>query len=170
MSTAGSIPDSQLGLTQSELMILRQTQEVAAQASRAGSTAMADRGRGTSRASQPSSRAASAASSHSIQGRITMDSTSLGRIENALTNMARAIQARIEAASHFYQPGLVDMGTNIVFTARRGRRSNYTEPISWSFRNYASNGPRNREIQKDHCQTRRARYRDGKSGECVQED
>lgn len=57
---------------------------------------MADRGRGTSRHSQPSSRAASAASSHSIQGRITMDSTSLGRIENALNNMVHQIQARIE--------------------------------------------------------------------------
>ena len=98
MSTAGSISDSQLGLTQSELMILRQTQEVAAQ-SRAGSATMPDRGRGTSRHSQPSSRAASAASSHSIQGRITMDSTSLGRIENALNSLVRQIQARIEHVS-----------------------------------------------------------------------
>jgi len=64
---------------------------------------MADRGRGTSRHSQPSSRAASAASSHSIQGRITMDSTSLGRIENALNNMVRQIQARIEHVSKPYR-------------------------------------------------------------------
>lgn len=98
MSTAGSIPESQLGFTQSELLILRQSQEVAAQ-SRAGSATMADRGRGTSRQSGPSSRATSAASSHSLQGRITMDSNSLGRIENALNNMVRAIASRLQQAS-----------------------------------------------------------------------
>lgn len=60
---------------------------------------MAERGRGTSRHSQPSSRAASAASSHSIQGRITMDSNSLGRIEGALNNLMRQITARISQVS-----------------------------------------------------------------------
>lgn len=97
MSAAGSIPDTNLGLTQSELLILRQQTEIATQ-SRAGTTVM-DRGRGTSRHSQPSSRAASAASSHSIQGRITMDSNSLGRIEQALQNLMRQISARIEQVS-----------------------------------------------------------------------
>lgn len=95
MSTAGSIPDTSIGLTQSELLILRQQSEIAAQ-SRAGGSAMPERGRGTSRHSQPSSRAASAASSHSLQGRITMDSNSLGRIDGALTNLIRQIQTRIE--------------------------------------------------------------------------
>ena len=97
MSVAGSIPDTNLGLTQSELLILRQQTEIASQSRTAGSTM--DRGRGTSRLSQPSSRAASAASSHSIQGRITMDSTSLGRIEAALQNLMRQISARIEQVS-----------------------------------------------------------------------
>lgn len=98
MSAAGSIPDTNLGLTQSELLILRQQTEIATQ-SRAGTTVAMDRGRGTSRHSQPSSRAASAASSHSIQGRITMDSNSLGRIEQALQNLMRQISARIEQVS-----------------------------------------------------------------------
>lgn len=95
MSTAASIPDTQLGFTQSELVILRQSTEIANQSRNGGST-MAERGRGTSRHSQPSSRAASAASSHSIQGRISLDSTSLGRLEASLTNMMRAIAARIQ--------------------------------------------------------------------------
>ena len=95
MSAAGSIPDTNLGLTQSELLILRQQTEIATQ-SRAGTTVVMDRGRGTSRHSQPSSRAASAASSHSIQGRITLDSNSLGRIELALQNLMRQISSRIE--------------------------------------------------------------------------
>ena len=94
MSRASSVPDSQLGFTEAEMLILRQSNEIAEQ-TRAGS-AMGDRGRGTSRHSQPSSRAASAASSHSIQGRIAMDPASLVRIENALTSMMRGIQARIQ--------------------------------------------------------------------------
>lgn len=143
MSTAGSIPDSQLGLTQAEMMILRQTQEVAAQG----------RGRESPRPSQPSSRAPSAASSaHSI-GRITMDSTSLIRIENALNNMARGIQARIEQVSHLGQPRRGDRGTNLVFAARRGGRSVCAAPISWSRQHYPRSGPRNREVQKDLGQT-----------------
>lgn len=94
MSTVGSIPDTIIGLTQSELLILRQQTEIAAQ-SRAGGSAMPERGRGTSRHSQPSSRAASAASSNSLQGRITMDSNSLSRIEGALSNLVHQIETRI---------------------------------------------------------------------------
>lgn len=97
MSADQSIPDTQAGFTQSELVILRHVTDLNTQQHGTGSTmANADRGRGTSRQSQPSSRAASAASSHSLQGRISLDSNSLGRLETSLTAMMRAIQGRIE--------------------------------------------------------------------------
>lgn len=97
MSAAGStISESQLGLTQSELLLLRQQTEVALQ-SRSQGTTMAERGRGTSRHSQPSSRAASAASSHgSMQGRITLGSTDLSRITQSMDNVARQMQTRYQ--------------------------------------------------------------------------
>lgn len=95
MSTTPSIPDTQAGFTQSELVILRQATEVQNQHRGTNST-MADRGRGTSRTSLPSSRAASAASSQSVPGRISLDSNSLGRLEVALTSMMRQIAARLQ--------------------------------------------------------------------------
>lgn len=110
-SATASIPETSLGLTQSELIILRQANEVATQQSRAGSAAMADRGRGTSRHSQPSSRNASAASSHSIQGRIPLDSNNLARIENALSGLIRQIQDRISYVSHAIS--LMLLSTNV---------------------------------------------------------
>jgi len=94
MSAPQSVADSVLGLTQSELLALRHQQQVLAQRSHPGG--MADRGRGTSRTSQPSSRAASAASSQSIPGRILLDPHSLQALYGHLENVMRGIQGRIE--------------------------------------------------------------------------
>ena len=100
MSADHSIPDTQAGFTQSELVILRHVTDISNQTHGTGSTmANADRGRGTSRHSQPSSRAASAASSQSLQGRISMDSNSLNRLEQSLTQMLRHISGRIQQVS-----------------------------------------------------------------------
>ena len=93
MSAPGSIPDTALGLTPSELIILRQQQQIAAQQHQAQT---ASRGRGNSRTSQPSSRAASAASSQGGQGRVYLDPGSLQRLNAHLEALMRRIQDRID--------------------------------------------------------------------------
>ncbi|EXJ72263.1 uncharacterized protein A1O5_04767 [Cladophialophora psammophila CBS 110553] len=93
MSATQSVADSVLGLTQSELFLLRQQQQILAQRSHQGG--MPDRGRGTSRQSQPSSRAVSAASSQSVPGRIMLDPHSLQTLYAHLENVMRSIQRRI---------------------------------------------------------------------------
>lgn len=97
MSHSLSVSEQSLGLTQSELVILRHQTEVALQ-SRSQGSAMAERGRGTSRHSQASSRAASASSNQSVQ-RVTLDSNSIGRIEQALNSLVRTIETRIQQVS-----------------------------------------------------------------------
>lgn len=94
MSASQSVADS-LGLTQSELVLIRQQQQIMAQRSHQGG-GVADRGRGTSRQSQPSSRAASAASSQSVSGRIMLDPHSLQTLSAHLDNVLRTIQRRIQ--------------------------------------------------------------------------
>lgn len=106
MSAAGSIQDSQLGLTQAELIILRQEREIVAaqEASRQGqsqsrnerSTMAEPRGRGTGRTSQASSTRGNSAASSSAARRVRLDSTSLSRIQNALENFMRQLTSRIE--------------------------------------------------------------------------
>lgn len=95
MSAPQSVADSVLGLTQSELLLFRQQQQILAQRSHQGG-GMSDRGRGTSRQSQPSSRAASAASSQGVPGRIMLDAHSLQNLYLHLDNLQRTIQRRIQ--------------------------------------------------------------------------
>lgn len=95
MSAPHSVSDSALGLTQSEIVLLRHHYQVVTQRNPRGG-AMADRGRGTSRQSQSSSRAASAASSQSAPGRIVLDSDTLHNLYIHLENVMSAIQRRIE--------------------------------------------------------------------------
>ncbi|KIW16650.1 hypothetical protein PV08_03838 [Exophiala spinifera] len=95
MSAPPSVSDSALGLTQSELVLLRHHYQVVTQR-HPPRGAMADRGRGTSRQSQPSSRAASAASSQSAPGRIVLDSDTLQNLYLHLENVMSAIQRRID--------------------------------------------------------------------------
>jgi hypothetical protein len=94
MSATQSIADTALGLTAAELQILRTQQQNIAQ--RAHQGAAADRGRGTSRHSQPSSRAASAASSQSLQGRVLLDPRSLQNLQVHLENVVRSVESRID--------------------------------------------------------------------------
>jgi hypothetical protein len=95
MSAPQSVADSVLGLTQAELLLFRQQQQIAAQRSHASGT-VHDRGRGTSRQSQPSSRAASAASSQGVPGRIMLDPHSLQNLYLHIDNLMRTIQSRID--------------------------------------------------------------------------
>ncbi|EXJ62567.1 hypothetical protein A1O7_03005 [Cladophialophora yegresii CBS 114405] len=96
MSAPQSVAGSALGVfTQAELLTLQHQQQIMAQRSHQ-SGAPADRGRGTSRQSQPSSRAVSAASSQSIPGRIMLDPHSLQALHAHLENVMRTIQRRIE--------------------------------------------------------------------------
>ncbi len=95
MSAPQSAAGSALGFTQSEMLTLQHQQQIMAQRSHGGA-ATADRGRGTSRQSQPSSRAVSAASSQSMPGRIMLDPHSLQALNVHLENVMRTIQRRIE--------------------------------------------------------------------------
>ena len=97
-----SIPDSQLGLSQSELHILRQHQQIAL--SSGGSSAAphyahsttSSRGRGHVRSSASTSRAASAASSgQGGGGRLLLDAGSLAVLGSHFERLMGAIQSRV---------------------------------------------------------------------------
>ncbi|CDM27270.1 hypothetical protein DTO013E5_4506 [Penicillium roqueforti] len=91
MSVSASIPDTSLGLTSSEIQILRQQQQIALQGGHAGNGVA--RGRGTGRTSNSSSRATSAASS---QGRLLLDPMSLRALSHQLDGLQAQISHRIE--------------------------------------------------------------------------
>ncbi|KAJ5143490.1 uncharacterized protein N7515_002277 [Penicillium bovifimosum] len=91
MSVSASIPDTSLGLTSSEIQILRQQQQIALQGGHAGNGGA--RGRGTGRTSNSSSRATSAASS---QGRLLLDPMSLRALSHQLDGLQAQISHRIE--------------------------------------------------------------------------
>ncbi|BDD61536.1 hypothetical protein MPDQ_001557 [Monascus purpureus] len=90
MSVSTSIPDTSLGLTSSEIQILRQQQQIALQGGHANGIS---RGRGTGRNSNSSSRTASAASSH---GRLLLDPLSLRALSHQLDHLQEQIRNRIE--------------------------------------------------------------------------
>jgi hypothetical protein len=96
MSVATSIPDTSLGLTSSEIQILRQQQQIALQG---GHAASVSRGRGSGRNSTSSSRAASAASS---QGRLLLDPMSLRALSHQLDHLQEQIRDRIEYVCHHH--------------------------------------------------------------------
>lgn len=91
MSVSASIPDTSLGLTSSEIQILRQQQQIALQGGHAPNGIT--RGRGTGRTSNSSSRAASAASSH---GRLLLDPMSLRALSHQLDGLQESIRHRLE--------------------------------------------------------------------------
>ncbi|CRG88895.1 hypothetical protein PISL3812_05930 [Talaromyces islandicus] len=91
MSVATSIPDTSLGLTSSEIQILRQQQQIALQGG--GHAGSVSRGRGSGRNSSSSSRATSAASS---QGRLLLDPMSLRALSHQLEYLQDQIRHRIE--------------------------------------------------------------------------
>ncbi len=88
-----SIPDSQLGLSQSEIHILRQHQQIALSQNPYAHTT-SSRGRGHARTSASTSRAASAASSG--QGRLVLDPGSLAVLGQHFERLMSAIQNRVQ--------------------------------------------------------------------------
>lgn len=92
MSVSASIPDTSLGLTSSEIQILRQQQQIALQGGHASNGV--SRGRGIGRTSNSSSRAASAASSNN--GRLLLDPMSLRALSTQLDSLQEQIRRRIE--------------------------------------------------------------------------
>ncbi|KAL8913276.1 MAG: hypothetical protein Q9172_007323 [Xanthocarpia lactea] len=95
-----SIPDTQLGLSQSEIQILRQHQQIALQnANYAHSTST--RGRGHVRTSASTSRAASAASSGN--GRLVLDPGSLTALGTHFERLMGAIQNRVQQVTPISQ-------------------------------------------------------------------
>lgn len=104
MSVATSIPDTSLGLTSSEIQILRQQQQIALQGGGGGGVGVGggghagsvSRGRGSGRNSNSSSRATSAASS---QGRLLLDPMSLRALSHQLEYLQQQIHHRIEHVS-----------------------------------------------------------------------
>ncbi|PYH34097.1 uncharacterized protein BO87DRAFT_387050 [Aspergillus neoniger CBS 115656] len=91
MSVSASIPDTSLGLTSSEIQILRQQQQIALQGGHGANGV--SRGRGTGRTSNSSSRAASAASSH---GRLILDPLSLRALSQQLDGLQQQIRNRLD--------------------------------------------------------------------------
>ncbi|PYI03502.1 hypothetical protein BO78DRAFT_195889 [Aspergillus sclerotiicarbonarius CBS 121057] len=91
MSVSASIPDTSLGLTSSEIQILRQQQQIALQGGHGANGV--SRGRGTGRTSNSSSRAASAASSH---GRLILDPMSLRALSHQLDGLQQQIRNRLD--------------------------------------------------------------------------
>ncbi|KAJ5706764.1 hypothetical protein N7488_006565 [Penicillium malachiteum] len=99
--SAASIPDTSLGLTSSEIQILRQQQQIALQNNHAGNGA--SRGRGAGRVSNSSSRATSAASS---QGRLLLDPDSLHALSHQLGSLERRISGQIDYVGFLSLPAL----------------------------------------------------------------
>ncbi|KAI4176868.1 MAG: hypothetical protein LQ343_000725 [Gyalolechia ehrenbergii] len=88
-----SVPDTQLGLSSSEIQILRQHQQLALQ-NQAYAHSSSTRGRGHARTSANTSRAASAASSGN--GRLVLDPGSLAVLGQHFERLMAAIQNRVE--------------------------------------------------------------------------
>ncbi|KAL8635243.1 MAG: hypothetical protein Q9228_007246 [Teloschistes exilis] len=90
-----SVPDSQLGLSPSEIQILRQHQQIALQNQPYPHSSIATRGRGHARTSASTSRAASAASSGN-NGRLLLDPGSLALLGQHFERLMAAIQNRVD--------------------------------------------------------------------------
>ena len=113
-STLTSIPDTQLGLSQSELHILRQHQQIALSSGSSNTTAhyahstASSRGRGHVRSSASTSRAASAASSGQGGGggRLLLDAGSLAVLGSHFERLMGAIQGRVDSVSYPAFPAL----------------------------------------------------------------
>ncbi|KAL8693880.1 MAG: hypothetical protein Q9218_001389 [Villophora microphyllina] len=90
-----SVPDSQLGLSHSEIQILRQHQQIALQNQPYAHSSASTRGRGHARTSASTSRAASAASS-GHNGRLVLDPGSLAVLGQHFERLMAAIQNRVE--------------------------------------------------------------------------
>lgn len=106
-----SIPDSQLGLSQSELHILRQHQQIALSSGSSSAaphyahSTTSSRGRGHARSSASTSRAASAASSgQGGGGRLLLDAGSLAVLGSHFERLMGAIQSRVNHVRFFPQP------------------------------------------------------------------
>ncbi|KAE8150048.1 hypothetical protein BDV25DRAFT_118602 [Aspergillus avenaceus] len=115
MSVSASIPDTSLGLTSSEIQILRQQQQIALQGGHAANGV--SRGRGTGRSSNSSSRAASAASSH---GRLLLDPMSLRALSHQLDALQEQIRSRIdylEEQMHLSIQNTYDRAGNVIHNA-----------------------------------------------------
>jgi hypothetical protein len=108
MSVATSIPDTSLGLTSSEIQILRQQQQIALQGG-GGHAGSVSRGRGSGRNSNSSSRATSAASS---QGRLLLDPMSLRALSHQLEYLQEQIHHRIEHVCPFFLDILLGISRN----------------------------------------------------------
>ena len=102
MSVSASIPDTSLGLTSSEIQILRQQQQIALQGGHGANGV--SRGRGTGRTSNSSSRAASAASSH---GRLILDPMSLRALSHQLDGLQQQIRNRLDDVGHTFFSGFL---------------------------------------------------------------
>ena len=104
-----SIPDSQLGLSQSELHILRQHQQIALSSGSSSAaphyahSTTSSRGRGHARSSASTSRAASAASSgQGGGGRLLLDAGSLAVLGSHFERLMGAIQSRVNHVRLFF--------------------------------------------------------------------
>lgn len=137
MSVSASIPDTSLGLTSSEIQILRQQQQLALQGGHTGGGVT--RGRGTGRTSNASSRAASAASSH---GRLLLDPMSLRALSHQLDNLQEQIRNRLDyvCSSFFFLsrfPSLLHIRSRSKACLRTWNKRDDGWAVLWSFSSFA---------------------------------
>lgn len=122
-----SIPDSQLGLSQSELHILRQHQQIALSSGSSSAaphyahSTTSSRGRGHARSSASTSRAASAASSgQGGGGRLLLDAGSLAVLGGHFERLMGAIQSRVNHVG-FHNPVQRDLRSLVLLGCRKTR-------------------------------------------------
>jgi hypothetical protein len=119
-----SVPDTELGLTQGEIQLLRTQQQLLAQRSHHGGPA--DRGRGTSRVSGSSTRNPSAASSTGTHNRLVLHPESLSALNTHLDNVVRVITGRIHSVSVLPRANQLSM-TDSSLSSRRQPNGLYSQ-------------------------------------------
>ena len=117
-----SIPDSQLGLSQSELHILRQHQQIALSSGSSSAaphyahSTTSSRGRGHARSSASTSRAASAGcSGQGGGGRLLLDAGSLAVLGSHFERLMGAIQSRVNHVRLFFSSPVPRISRSLVF-------------------------------------------------------
>lgn len=171
-----SIPDSQLGLSASELHILRQHQQIALSSASSSAaphyshSTTSSRGRGHARNSASTSRAASAASSAGGGNRLLLDAGSLAVLGSHFERLMGAIQNRVDSViplsvshsftcSEFEGVPLYTILLTLRPTAHGPDPALHLSSILPCRLLHRRSRPRNRPLPRNHPPDRRARAR-----------
>lgn len=171
-----SIPDSQLGLSASELHILRQHQQIALSSTTTSSAAphyshstTSSRGRGHARSSASTSRAASAASSAGGGNRLLLDAGSLAVLGSHFERLMGAIHNRVDTVISIpyplrrniehVPPYTIQLTLSPPTTAHSPDPALHLSSVLPRRLLHRRRRPRNRPLPRNHPPDRRARGR-----------